>query len=315
SGCCRRCASFLRVSRRRFSAPRSPGSRAGWRFATATSTEPTRASPARSPGSGQSGRASGWASRWSNRRRRWSPGAALKTHTRPRRRRDPCWRTSAYRPGSNDSMASSRSAPASPLPRIPDERQAEPQPGDGRADERGDDGRPGTVEEDVRDQKDSGSDPGVQEDGPSDREPIRGDEQVLLVAFTPAQPVIRGWSYQERRGDGGAEEGNEVRVALHLRHPVPSPGERDDEEEGEEDLYARQPNLQLVQELDQLAVELLVRAFLLGHRKRSRSAGITRSCARPGPAKSSPRTTATGTRESFPITSSAAPAISSATAI
>ena len=48
---------------------------------------------------------------------------------------------------------------------------------------------------------------------------------------------------------------------------------------------------------------------------RLRSAGITRSRALPSPAASRPRTIATGARSSLPMTSSAAPAISSAIAI
>src|SRR5262249_59372953 len=51
------------------------------------------------------------------------------------------------------------------------------------------------------------------------------------------------------------------------------------------------------------------------HRKRSRSGDITRSRALPSPSTPRPRTTAAGTARVFPITSSAAAAISSATAI
>ena len=50
-------------------------------------------------------------------------------------------------------------------------------------------------------------------------------------------------------------------------------------------------------------------------RNRSRSRGMTSSDARPSPLTSTPRTRAAGTRFAFPSTSSAAPAISSATAI
>src|SRR5215210_6743216 len=53
-----------------------------------------------------------------------------------------------------------------------------------------------------------------------------------------------------------------------------------------------------------------------GHyRKRSRSGGITRSRAEPSPSSSRPRTIAAGMPSVLPMTSSAAPAISSATAI
>ncbi len=62
-----------------------------------------------------------------------------------------------------------------------------------------------------------------------------------------------------------------------------------------------------------------VRALLLPRtltqRNRSRSAGMTRSRAVPSPATSSPRTTAAGIPATLRMTSSAAPAISSATAI
>ena len=60
-------------------------------------------------------------------------------------------------------------------------------------------------------------------------------------------------------------------------------------------------------------VELVAEPEL--HRKRSRSAGSTSSRALPFPAGESPRTIATGTPAVLPLTSSAAEAISSATAI
>src|SRR4029453_5517070 len=51
------------------------------------------------------------------------------------------------------------------------------------------------------------------------------------------------------------------------------------------------------------------------HLKRSRSAGMTKSFAFPSPRRDSPRTMAAGILAVLPMTSSAAPAISSATAI
>src|SRR4030095_3095616 len=51
------------------------------------------------------------------------------------------------------------------------------------------------------------------------------------------------------------------------------------------------------------------------HRKRSRSAGMITSLAFPSPRRDSPRTMAAGILAVLPMTSSAAPAISSATAI
>jgi hypothetical protein len=59
----------------------------------------------------------------------------------------------------------------------------------------------------------------------------------------------------------------------------------------------------------------LVDVANVDQRNRSRSGGMTRSCAPPSPATSRPRTIAAGTRAVFPITSSAAPATSSASAI
>ena len=65
-----------------------------------------------------------------------------------------------------------------------------------------------------------------------------------------------------------------------------------------------------------LVAERVVRGCdRVGHRKRSSASGITSSSALPLPATSRPRITATGTRSSLPITSCAAPAISSAIAI
>src|SRR5207244_11167861 len=61
--------------------------------------------------------------------------------------------------------------------------------------------------------------------------------------------------------------------------------------------------------------DLVTEAHLHGQRKRSRSAGITSSRAEPSPEGDSPRTIAAGTPRVLPLTRSAAPAISSATAI
>src|SRR5207247_10418025 len=166
------------------------------------------------------------------------------------------------------------------------------------------------------DQEDDRDDRKGQEPRACDCQPICRHEHVLLVVLAPAQAMVgRGRNQQDRRRRG-AEEGDEEDVALKVRHALPAVCERDGEQEREQHLDARQRDPELVQELDQLAIELVLRTLrVVAHRKRSRSGGITTSRAVPSPRRSKPRTTAAGTPSSLPLTSSAAPASSSATAI
>src|SRR6266545_6302693 len=96
----------------------------------------------------------------------------------------------------------------------------------------------------------------------------------------------------------------DLRAVESVAHPDPPSGEN----------RVRRPLQKLV--LGQPAepmVELVAKPEL--HRKRSRSAGSTSSRAVPFPPGERPRTIATGTPAVLPLTSSAAEAISSATAI
>ncbi len=85
-------------------------------------------------------------------------------------------------------------------------------------------------------------------------------EQRLLVAIAEADPVIRARRDQEDGAGKRAEQRHHVRVALQVGHLLEALGERDGEQEGEEHLHAGERHAQLVEELDQLAVDpLLVR--------------------------------------------------------
>src|SRR4051812_35200809 len=195
----------------------------------------------------------------------------------------------------------------------PAERQAVPEPREPAGHQaRREPGPPG-LEEDVADQEDDGRHSQREEDRAGDRQAVGGSEHLLLVAFAPAQPVVRRRRDQQDRGRGGREKGDEEEVALELGDPGPAVGERDRQQEREQHLHPGQRHPELVQELDQLAIEVLPLA--LAHRKRSRSGGITSSRALPSPRASTPLITAAGTPAVFPITSSAAPASSSARAI
>jgi hypothetical protein len=88
---------------------------------------------------------------------------------------------------------------------------------------------------------------------------------MLLVVLAPREPVVGGRRDQQRRRRRGAEEGEEVRVLLQVRDAVEALGERHTEQEGEEHLDAGERDAELVEQLDQLAVELLLVALVAGH--------------------------------------------------
>jgi hypothetical protein len=69
--------------------------------------------------------------------------------------------------------------------------------------------------------------------------------------------VCRGRD-QQRGRDGGEEEGDEEDLLLRLGNPLEPVRERNREQECEEHLHPREHHPELVQELDQLAIELLV---------------------------------------------------------
>ena len=107
--------------------------------------------------------------------------------------------------------------------------------------------------------------PDREEDHADDREDVGDLEQRLLVAVAEADPVVRARGDQEDGSGERAQQRHHVRVSLQLGHLLEALAERHREQEGEEHLHAGERHAQLVEELDQLAVDpLLVR--LLRHR-------------------------------------------------
>ena len=88
---------------------------------------------------------------------------------------------------------------------------------------------------------------------------------MLLVAAPPVELVVRGGSDQEGRGGRRAEERQKVDVLLELGHLVEPRRKRQSEQKREQNLDARQRDAQLVQELDQLAVEPFLLALITRH--------------------------------------------------
>ncbi len=102
------------------------------------------------------------------------------------------------------------------------------------------------------------------EDHPDDREDVGDPKQRLLVAVSEADPVVGARRDQEHGAGQSAEERDHVRVALQVRRLLEALRKRDGEQEREQHLDAGERHPQLVEELDQLAVDpLLVR--LLRH--------------------------------------------------
>ena len=92
---------------------------------------------------------------------------------------------------------------------------------------------------------------------PRERQHVRPPQQRLLVMRAPQDAVLRAGGDQERRGDRGAEERHEEDPALGRGHPRPALRERHGQQEAEQHLDARERDAQLVEKLDQLAVEPL----------------------------------------------------------
>jgi hypothetical protein len=117
------------------------------------------------------------------------------------------------------------------------------------------------VEQEVRDHEHDARDRNREAEEARDRERVRDDEHALLVALTPPQPVIRARRDQQHRRERGRDECREEDVPSRLAQLRKAVCERDGEQEGEQHLNARQRDAQLVEELDQLAVVALLRAF------------------------------------------------------
>ena len=86
-----------------------------------------------------------------------------------------------------------------------------------------------------------------------------------LSPLPPLEPVVRGRSDQQGRGDRGAEERQEVDVLLEVGHLAEALRERHAEQEREQHLDAGERDAQLVQELDQLPIEPFLLALIARH--------------------------------------------------
>jgi len=84
---------------------------------------------------------------------------------------------------------------------------------------------------------------------------------VLLVRLAEQQSVVAGRRDHEHRGHRGGDDGAHVDVLLHLGRLLPAGSERHGQQKGEQHLNARQGNANLVQQLDQLAVDPLLRSL------------------------------------------------------
>src|SRR5829696_7839088 len=172
------------------------------------------------------------------------------------------------------------------------ERQGEPQEPEEGARARGDDRRGVDLEEEVGDEEDRPGHRERQEADPRDREAVGDPEERLLVALPPADAVIGGRRHQQRQACEREQKRDEVDVLLQVGDALEAVGERHRQEEGEQDLNARERDAELVEELDQLTVEpgLLVLRHARepsredGARERRARTSAARVGRRPGPA-------------------------------
>src|SRR5215212_7956325 len=86
-----------------------------------------------------------------------------------------------------------------------------------------------------------------------------------IGTLAEAEPVVCRGRDQERGRDGAQEEREEVDRAVECRQALELVRERQDEEKREQDLDAGQRDPELVQRLDQRAVETFLLG--LGHRR------------------------------------------------
>ena len=77
---------------------------------------------------------------------------------------------------------------------------------------------------------------------------------MRLVVLAPTEPVVGGRRDEACGRHRGGEHGEEVDVALDAVEPAVALGEWHREQEGEQDLDPRQPDPELVEQLDELAV-------------------------------------------------------------
>ena len=94
---------------------------------------------------------------------------------------------------------------------------------------------------------------------PDDRERVREPQHLLLVPLPEPDPVVGG-GHRERAGRRHRQQDRgEVHDPVGRGRLLEPARERNGQEEGEEDLHARQDHAETVQQLDQLAVDALLR--------------------------------------------------------
>src|SRR5919204_2098087 len=155
---------------------------------------------------------------------------------------------------------SSSSASSCAEPRV--ERQAVPQHEEHERDDRGERRRPPDVEDEVRDEENGARDRRREQEQPDDRQVVRDNEHALLVLGTPAEPVVRARRDQERSRDGGEDERGEVDAAVARGQLREAARERHCEQKREQHLHAREGHAELVEELDQLTVDAILRRLV-----------------------------------------------------
>jgi hypothetical protein len=86
---------------------------------------------------------------------------------------------------------------------------------------------------------------------------IRGEKERFLAVLAEMEPVVGRGRDQQRRRDGRAEQRPEKDSPLEVGCLGKALAEGHRQEECEQDLHPRQRHTQLVEELDQLAVDAL----------------------------------------------------------
>ena len=145
-----------------------------------------------------------------------------------------------------------------PIAQLARQRQPEPEPrepgGDKRSEQRGEQG----LEQEVGHEERRGRQTHREEDDAGDRGTGGRLDDPLLVAVTEANPVVRRWEDEETDGRQAGHECNEEDDLLELVNPLEPALERHRQEEGEQNLHARQGDPQLLEQLLELSVDVVL---------------------------------------------------------
>ena len=115
-----------------------------------------------------------------------------------------------------------------------------------------------------RDDEHHESDRGRDKDRPGQRQTVEPEEHARLVALAEPQAMIGRGGHEEHGAHGRAEERGEVGGAVRAGELLEAKREWQGELEREQHLSARQHDVQLVEHLEQLAVDALL--AILGRR-------------------------------------------------